>query len=277
MTLLTGTMTAAGWLLTSDARAGAETQLDRYSALLQEKRALLRESGLLKQEAEVAATKSPYILFDPAARTLEFRIRGKTLKKAYSFSSIALDENGRRPASPEQIWKALQGPLTVLEKQGGRPELIPPDPETGREAGLLYSDPNQLAAQTGVVPVDTDAGLLGVDVPTDYHLKFEEDVVFHIRTAKTLTLRQKASSRLRDIAQSLRLSLAGLWGGGDSRGSVPRLSLYMTTDSDTAKNLHYSLLPGERVFTVPPPPPPITLIASKGAGSPHNGSRPVVN
>lgn len=257
--------------LAGSPRAGGEAPLDKYQSLIQEKRSLLREAQVLKQEVTMAATRNPYLLFDAKSGKLEFRVRGKTLK-TYSFTAVTMDERGRRPADPEAVWTALQGALTVMEKQGGQPELIPPDPETGREAGLLYSDPNQLAEETGVKPVDTDAGVLGVDVPTDYYIRFEESVVFHIRTPKSLSFRQKAADRLGEIARSMRATWTSLWGGELAGDAQPRLALWLTTDTDTAKNLHYSLLPGEKLYLVPPPPPPILLVASTRDSAPSRGS-----
>lgn len=151
----------------------------------------------------------------------------------------------------------------MLEVQGAHPELIPPDPNTAKDDGQLYSDPNQLAAQTGTGPVHSDAGVLGVDAPTDYYIKLDDGVVFHIRTPKTRTFREKAADRLAEIAENMRATLSSFWGAKEIEiAGKPRLELYLTTDPDTAKNLHYSLLPGEKVFAVPPPPPPILLVAS---------------
>ncbi len=247
------------------ARAGAETALDKYQALLQEKRGLLRENATLKQEAEIAATKAPYIVFHPKEGKLEFRVRGRTLK-SYVFGNVAHDERGRHPADPEAIWRMFHGPLTVLEKEGGHPELIPPSQQEAQQTGQLYSDPNQLNAQTGAGPVHSDAGVLGVDAPSEYYIKFEEEVVFHIRTAKVLSFREKASDRLGEIITGVREALSGWWGSGEKkRAGQPLLTLYLTTDVDTAKFLHYSLLPGEKLFVAPPPPPPIVLIAAGSA------------
>ena len=244
------------------ALAGAETAMDKYQALLQEKRGLARENAILKQEAEVAATKDPYIVFDPKERTLEFRVRGRTLK-TYAFASVAHDERGRRQADSEAIWRMFKGPITVLEKEGGHPELIPPPPQEAEQTGQLYSDPNQLNAQTGAGPVHSDAGVLGVDAPSEYYIKFEEEVVFHVRTAKSLSFREKASDRLGEIIAGVREAVSGLWGSKDTqRAGEPVLTLYLTTDVDTAKFLHYSLLPGEKLFVAPPPPPPIVLVAA---------------
>lgn len=255
---------------TAGLHAGAESALDKYQALLQQKRILARKNTLLQKEAEIATTKSPYVFFHLEESTLEFRVRGRALK-TYTFASMALDVRGRIPADAETLWKSLAAPLTVLEIEGAHPELIPPDPNTGAAAGLLYSNPNQLSSQTGAEPVlvRTDAGVLGVDVPTDYYVKFEEKIVFHIQTPKTLTFRQQARDRLNEIAENLSHNLSGWWGRKEIENpDKPRLEIYLTTDVDTAKNLHYSLLPGEKVFAVPPPPPPILLVVAKGAAGP---------
>ncbi len=254
---------AVAMLAVVDAPLGdAETTLDTFRSLLSEKRALERQQAALQREARMAATKAPYIVFHLQERRFEFRIRGKTLK-SYSFQSITLDERGRRPADPETVWRLLQEPLSVLEKEGGQPELLPPDPETGREAGLVYADPNQLAEQTGAKPQQTDAGVLGVDVPTDYYIHFEEKVVFHVRTPKELSFREKALDRLGMIAERMRAALPGGRRRDElERSARPRFELYLTTDPDTAKHLHYSLLPGEALVIAPPPPPPLVLIAA---------------
>jgi len=255
--------------------AGAETTLDKYQVLLQQKRELARKNTILQREAAMAATKSPYVFFHLDESKLEFRVRGRALK-TYSFTSMAFDSRGRVPADAETLWKHLEEPLVVLEIEGAHPELIPPDPNTGTEAGLLYSDPNQLTSQTGAqaVPVRTDAGVLGVDVPTDYFIKFEDRVILHIRTPKTLTFRQQARDRLDEIAENLKHNLSGWWGSKEiDTPDKPRLEIYMTTDEETAKNLHYSLLPGEKVFAVPPPPPSIELVAAAASAGASTKSR----
>ncbi len=143
--------------------------------------------------------------------------------------------------------------------------MIPPDPETGREAGLVYSDPNQIAEQTGVVPLPTDAGILGVDVPSNYYIKIEGDVVLHIRTPDDKGFHEKAVDRLAAIAAGLKATFSGWWGGRDlPERPRPKLELYLLTDVDTAKSLHHSLLPGEKIFVVPPPAPPIVVLAAAG-------------
>ncbi|HEY3175442.1 MAG TPA: hypothetical protein VGK94_06720 [Candidatus Polarisedimenticolia bacterium] len=257
------------------ASAGAETALDKYQALLQEKRALLRENGLLQREAALAATREPYIFFHLEESQLEFRVRGKALK-SYKFKAMTFDERGRRRADPEAIWKTLDKPLTVLEIEGSRPELIPPDPNSSGETGQLFSDPNQLASQTGApsTPTHTDAGVLGVDVPTEYYIRFAMGdsggghVIINIRTPKTLTFRQKAADRFAEMVENISANLSSWWSGADPDPEHrPRLELFLTTDADTAKNLHYSLLPQERLFVVPPPPPPIVLVAAQGQAS----------
>src|SRR5262249_27211736 len=162
---------------------------------------------------------------------------------------ITLDERGRRRADAETVWKALEKPLSVVEVQGAHPELIPPDPNAAKQDGQLYSDPNQLMAQTGTGPVHSGAGVLGVDAPTDHFIRFDEGAAFHTRTAKTQTFREKAADRLAEIADSMRTTLSGLWGAKEiAVAGKPRLELFLTTDADTAKFLHFSLLPGEKLF-----------------------------
>ena len=253
-------------LLTGLSLAGADATLDKYQSLLQEKRAQTRQNAILAKEAELAAGKAPYIFFHVKEGKLEFRVRGRAFK-SYTFASLTLDERGRRRADPEAVWKAIEKPLAVVEVQGAHPELLPPDPNAPQEEGQLYSDPNQLNGQTGAGPVHSDAGVLGVDVPTDYYIKLDQDVVFHIQTPRTQTFREKAADRLSDIAEGMRATLSGLWGKREIElAKKPRLELYMTTDPDTAKFLHYSLLPGEKILAVPPPPPPILLVASSRGG-----------
>jgi len=256
-------LAAAAALASSGApgHAGAESDLDHYRNLVQARRELQRESVILKQEAAIAATRSPYIMFDTARGTFEFRIRGETLK-TYTFT-VTQDEAGARPVDSEGVWTAVDGPLVVSEIEAAHPELIPPDPETGREAGLLYSDPNQLAAERGVVPLPTDAGILGVDVPTDYYIKLEGNVILHVRTPDSRGFHEKAADRLSEIAAGLKRAVAGWWGGRDlPETERPRIELYLSTDADTAKNLHHSLLPGEQILVVPPPAPPVVVLAA---------------
>lgn len=242
-------------------QGGGEMSTERYRELLHRKRTLLREASLLKQESEWAVGKLPYVFFNMESGQLEFRLRGKMLK-SYPIKGIFLDERLRRPAPPEAIWRALDEPITLLEKQGGRPELVPPDPEAGRETGLLYSDPNHLATQTGAKPIDTDAGVLGVDAPTEYYIEFEEKVIFFVRSPRTPTLREKAADRFSEIVSAV----SGWFGAEESQGDDKhRLKLYLVIEPEIAKFLHYSLLPGEKLVLVPPSPPPVVLVAA-GSG-----------
>ncbi|MGH9869151.1 MAG: hypothetical protein ACREAA_13430 [Candidatus Polarisedimenticolia bacterium] len=255
--LLAGTLSHAG--------AAGEKSSDRYLELLHRKRTLLREAALLQRETEWAAGKPPYIFFNAESRQLEFRMRGKILK-TYPVKGIFLDEGLRRPASPEAIWRALDKPITVYDVQGGRPELVPPDPEAGRTTGLLYSDPNQLSSQTGATSVDTDAGILGVDAPAEYFIQFDEEVIFHIRSPRDDSIGKTASRRLSELAAGLRGTIGGWFGGASGKdGTKFRLTLYLTLESEVAKFLHYSLLPGEKLIVVPPGPPPVVLVSSGSA------------
>lgn len=257
------------------ARAGGEMETERYRELLHQKRVLLREAALLKQESEwiVSPKQLPYIFFNMQSGQLEFRLRGKMLK-SYPVKEIFQDERGRRPASPEAIWRALDQPITVVEKQGGRPELLPPDPDSGRETGLLYSDPNQLASQTGARPISSDAGVLGVDAPTEYYIEFEEGVIFYVRSPRAPTLREKAAHRLAEIASGVRDTVSGWFGGAPPMADGKhRLALYLTIDPEIAKYLHYSLLPGEKLVMVPPSPPPVVLVAAGRGDSEGSSTR----
>lgn len=247
------------------APAGGEADMDRFRALVQEKRALGRESDLLKLEAEAAATKQAYVLFDPKSGTLEFRVRGRAFK-SYTFSSIAHDSRGRFPADPETVYRAVGARLTVAEKEGGHPELVPPTPTEGEEEPL-FSDPNQLISQTGALsgPTPTDAGVLGVDAPSEYYIRFEENIVFHIRNTRSRTFREKAADQLSEIAENIRATWTGIFGPPRDikTGETRRMEIYLTTDVETAKNLHYSILPGERLFLVPPPEPSVVLVEAR--------------
>ena len=236
-------------------RAGGEAALEKYRDLLEEKSALRRENWFLQKEASLAASHSPYILFDVQSRKLEFRVRGKAFK-SYRFSAVSYKNWGRRPVTAELIWRELDEPLTILEKEGGRPEIIPPSRD-GDDS--LYQNTNQADPNDGE---SGDAAMLGVEAPTDYYIKFEEKVVFHIRSEKSRSLHDKAIDRLSEIAGSVRSRFYDLWldPGRDDR---PRMTLYLTTDVDTAKQLYHSLLPGERIYITPPPPPPVALVASR--------------
>ncbi len=260
----------AGAIGSSTATAGGETAMDKFKSLVQEKRALGREAELLKHEAEIAATKDAYVLFDPKAGTFEFRVRGRSFK-AYAFTSIAHDPRGRFPADPETVYRLAGARLTVAEKEGGHPELTPPAPQPG-QSEPLFSDPNQLAGQTGALtgPIPTDAGVLGVDAPSEYFIRFDENVVFHIRSERSRSFREKAADQLSEIAENIRATWTGIFGPPRDLkpGASPRVQLYLTTDVETAKHLHFSLLPGERFFVVPPPEPPVVLVAAGARPAP---------
>ncbi len=252
-----GSVIAAAWLATAAlgvSPAGAD--LNRYRDLMKERHALMREKALLEIEARTAATGEPYVLLDLEAPALQFRIRGKTLK-TYRIAKIAADARGRDPVPIEAVWGRFPGPLEVLEVQGGQPELVPPDPNTGRETGLLYTDPNQIRSQTGAVEVDTDAGILGIEAPTDYWIRLDEPIVLHIRTEKNESISDQAFARLAAMASDLRKAASRLWGTDGGQADAP-VHLWITMDPDTARHLHHSLLPGERVFLVPPSAPPLS-------------------
>lgn len=223
-------------------RGGAETPLDKYRSLLEEKLALERENRSLEREAGLAGSRTPYILFDVHHGVLSFRVRGRSFKE-YHVKAISSRGWGRRPIAPEALWRRHDGPLTILEKEGGRREIVPPGDEDTGAGGDRRS---------GDAPPD-DAATLGVKAPQDYYIKFEESVIFHVQTERRLTLREKAVERMGEIAAAVR----DLW----TDNPDDPLVLYLLTDADTARRLYHSILPGEPVY-ISPPPPTVTLIAA---------------
>lgn len=223
---------------------GAEAPLDKYRSLLEEKLALERENRSLQKEVELARSKSPYIMFDVHSGILSFRVRGKSFKE-YQVKAISSRGWGRRPIAPEALWRRHEGPLTIAEKEGGRQEIVPPS-EDGAEAPHGGHDP-------GAEP--DDATILGVKAPADYYIKFEEAVVFQVQSERRLSLREKAVQRAGEFAAAVR----DLWRTEDP--DEP-LILYLLMDTETARHLYHSILPGERIY-ISPPPPSVTVIARK--------------
>jgi len=232
------------------AARAADGRQDRYRSLLKERRALHRENTILEIEAKSAAAKSPYIFLDLEAATLEFRVRGKVLK-TYRISSLSTDSRGKEPVNAEELWSKFSGPLMVEEVQGGQPELVPPDPEAGRETGLLFSDPNQLREETGAVEVDTDAGILGIEAPTDYWIRVKEPLMLHIHSPKDQSTSRQALQRFSDVLSSIGSAVSSLWGGGSSARDAD-VTIWLTVEPEIAQQLHHSLLPGETIWLVPP-------------------------
>lgn len=241
---------AAAATNTAGAARAADGRQDRYRSLLKERRALQRESAILEIEAKSAAAKSPYLFLDLEAATLEFRVRGKILK-TYRLSRLSSDRRGKYPVDAEAIWNRFKGPLVVEEIQGGQPELVPPDPEEGREHGLLFSDPNQLRDQTGAVEIDSDAGILGIEAPSEYWIRLKEPLMLHVHSAEDETVARQALQRFKDVLSSIGSAVSSLWGGNDVAGddAVP---IWITLEPEIAKQLHHSLLPGETIWLVPP-------------------------
>ena len=242
--------------LTPVSRAGATTEgradgrQDRWRSLLKERRALQRENALLQVEAKSAASKSPYLFLNLQASTLEFRVRGKVLK-TYRINGMSSDRRGKYPVDAEAIWSKFPGPLEVEEVEGGQPELVPPDPEAGRDRGLLFSDPNQLRNQTGAVEVDTDAGILGIEAPTEYWIRLKEPLVLHIHGKSDESVAGQAMQRFSDVLSRIGSAVSSLWGGGTA-GTEDAVSVWLTLDPEIAQALHHSLLPGETILIVPP-------------------------
>jgi hypothetical protein len=224
---------------------GAEAPLDRYRSLLEEKFALQRENGSLEKEAELARSPAPYIFFDVQSGTLSFRVRGRAFKQ-YHVKAVSARSWGRRPIAPEALWRQHDA-LTILEKEGGRQEIAPPD-DDGPEAPGGTGDP---AAEE-----PDDATKLGVKAPEDYYIQFEEAVVFHVQSDRRRSLREKAVERVGEIAAGFRSRVRDLWGSDD--GAEP-LTLYLMTDAETARHIYHSILPGERLY-ISPPPPSVTVL-----------------
>ncbi len=227
----------------------ADGRQDRYRSLLKERRALHRENAILEIEAKSATAKSPYLFLDLEAATLEFRIRGKTLK-TYRISGLSGDSRGKQPLDAKAIWSRFSGPLMVEEVQGGQPELVPPDPEAGRETGLLYSDPKQLRDETGAVEVDTDAGILGIEAPTEYWVRLKEPLILHVRGKYDESVAGQALQRFADVLSSIGSAVSSLW--GDSVATDATVPIWLTLEPEIAQQLHHSLLPGETIWVVPP-------------------------
>lgn len=242
--------TATAATNTAGAARAADGRQDRYRSLLKERRALQRESAILEIEAKSATAKSPYVFLDLEAATLEFRVRGKVLK-TYRISGLSSDRRGKYPVDAEAIWNRFKGPLAVEEVQGGQPELVPPDPEEGREHGLLFSDPNQLRDQTGAVEIDTDAGILGIEAPSEYWIRLKEPLILHVHGKEDETVARQALQRFKNVLSSIGSAVSSFWGGDDAAtdAAVP---IWITLEPEIAKQLHHSLLPGETIWLVPP-------------------------
>ena len=180
---------AAVVTLTLLVETSAPTGPVSYRELLLKKRVLERENFILEQEASFASTGEPYILFDVDNAVMDFRIRGWTLK-TYSFQGVSY------PARPSGASGRV---LRIARVGSGGPELVPPDPGAGRKS---------------------DAGLLGVEAPTEYTVQTDGNVTIHIGSSAPPS--------------------------GDD--------LFVATDAETARSLYHSLMPGETLILLPPLP-----------------------
>ena len=215
----------------------------RYLELHAKRDELRRLNALLEEEARLASTRAPYVVLDLGKRTMDFRIRGKTFK-TYRFEAIRIDTR-HEGLTWSEVARRLAEPITMELKEGGNPELIPPDPD---------EDPN-LPPEDGDGDEEpaSDASLLGVDAPTDYQVDFEQGVVFHVSAPHAAGLMDKAMNGLGELAAGLRSVFSG-WLGAEPAQDGPWLDLHLAATVETARQLHHSLLPGERFLIILPAP-----------------------
>jgi hypothetical protein len=249
---------AACWAsVLAAAVAGAESPLDRVRSLVEEKRRLEWENDRLTKELAFASTPAPYIFVDLHARTIEFRVRGKA-HKSYTASAIEVLGDAGRPLTESALYALAPKPIEVVEVAGGPPELKPPPASAPNPNASDFTGPDPNAG-----PVHSDAGILGVDAPTNYDVSLQGGVKFEIRTPKAPTRWEKLRDTFTEAGHALAETLRG-WTGGATAGSkaIREAAVRVSLDEDSAKALYYSILPGEHVYFLPAPPPPVKLIAS---------------
>jgi len=253
-------------VLAAVAWAGGEGPLDRVRALVEEKRRLAWENETLTRELTFASTPSPYIFVDLKKGTFEFRVRGKA-HKTYKASSVEiLDGSGK--SLPEAILHALApDPVEVTEKAGGPPELHPPaSPGDANKAGQA-PDANGDGPPGGVDPnggpVHSDAGILGVDAPSEYDIELEDGLRIEIRTPKAVGRWARLWNGMGEIASAFGNAVTSVFGrSSSSRTTLPGMAVRATVDEETAKAFYHSILPGEHLYFLPAEPPPVQLVAS---------------
>jgi len=228
---------AAAPLLAASPSAPAEKT--DYLELRARRDELLRLEKLLEQESRLASARAPYVVLDLGRRTMDFRIRGKTFK-SYRFDTIRM-ESRSNDLTLSEVSRRLAEPVTLASKEGGNPELIPPDPD---------ADPN-LAADADEEEQASDAALLGVEAPTDYQVDFEEGVVFHVSAPHAEGLMDKAMQGLGKLASGLGSLFSG-WLSEPADENTPWLELSLTASAETVRQMHHSLMPGERFLIVLP-------------------------
>ena len=247
--------------------AGAESSLDRLKSLIEEKRRLEWDNGSLTQELAFAATPAPYILVDVPRRTFEFRVRGKTHKK-YEALKIEIHDGRGRPMTLSDFSLSAPDPLEVLDKAGGPPEIKPPSNDPADPTGAGGANQNVSAGDAGGADPNlgvrrTDAGVLGVDAPTDYDISLENGIRIEIRTRPDESGLGKTWRSLGEIGAAVSHAIKSWFSGDDARrGAEATPAVRVEVDPNLGKAIYHSLLPGEHVYFLPPPPLPIALVAS---------------
>lgn len=237
--------------------AGAESPLDRVRSLVDEKRRLQWENETMTRELAFASTPAPYVVVDLRARTFEFRVRGKA-HKTYRAGAIEILGEAGRPLTESALHALAPNPIEVVEKAGGPPELKPP-------SGTASSDPNAgaPAQDPNAGPIHSDAGILGVDAPTDYDVTLQAGVRLEIRTTKPAAGWGRIRDAFAEAGHALAETLRGWTGGsGPSSKAIREAAVRATLDETTAKAFYHSILPGEHVYFLPAAPLPVKLIAS---------------
>jgi hypothetical protein len=254
-------LAAASAGVSADALAGAEAPLDRARSLLEEKMRLERENAVLRQELAYAATPHPYILVDLAAGSFEFRVRGKA-HKTYTALAVELRDAAGRPIGIEELRRLAPEAVEVERKGEGPPEFKPPPAEGEAPEAEGRTDPNG-------APRPTDAGLLGVDAPTDYDVDLEGGVRIEVRTRHDATRWERARRQLSEMGLAVADAVGGwLRSRRPDQNEGPRAVVRVTFDAARAKAFYHSILPTERFHFLPGPPPPVTLIASAAVPPP---------
>ena len=231
--------------------------MDRVRSLIEEKRALTFKNQQLTTELSYATTPAPYVFIDLKGRVIEFRVRGKAHKVYHADAIEVLDEGGK-PIPEASLRTLAPNPVEVLEKAGGPPELKPPPASAPDANGSNFTGPDPNSG-----PVHSDAGILGVDAPTNYDVALDGNVTIQIRTVPKETRWEKARGTLSETLAAFAATLRNLTGGGRSEAPAVRsAAVRITFDEESAKAFYHSILPTEHVFFLSAPPPPVKLVAT---------------
>lgn len=231
--------------------------MDRVRSLIEEKRALTWKNQQLTTELSYASTPAPYVFVDLQSRAIEFRVRGKAHKIYHADAIEVLGDEGK-PISQAALHSLAPNPVEVLEKAGGPPELKPPPASAPDANGSNFTGPDPNAG-----PVQSDAGILGVDAPTNYDVALEGSVTIQIRTVPRETRWEKIRGTFSEALAAFASALRHLTGGGRPETPVVHsAAVRVTFDEESAKAFYHSILPTEHVFFLPAPPPPVELVAT---------------